>query len=87
MAMTASKSAWNLQVSLVDGANAATNMALTGIHTDDTILWCGELTVKGTIETLLDITSTMSIPSDGQIQASGATNNDQLWVWWVNNSL
>lgn len=88
MAMTQSKSAFNLRVELLDGAAATTDIAVTGIATSDTIIWCGHITTKAAIDSLVDITSEVSITSAGNIQLSStATTNDQLWLFWMDNSL
>ena len=88
MVMTQSKSVFNLRISLLDGAAAATDIAVTGIATSDTIVFCGHLTTKAAIESLADITSEVSITSAGNIQLSStATTNDQLWLYWMDNSL
>ena len=84
--MDKARSAYNLRVNLLVGANAATNIAVAGIATDDEIIFCGHLTTAASIATLADLTSTMSISAAGQVQSSTATNNDQLWLFWIDTS-
>jgi len=84
---TQSKSSFALQVSLVDGAGANTNMAVANILTDDTILFALHLTTKAAIETALDYTSSTSITSDGNIRNTNVTTDDQFLVFWFRNSV
>ncbi len=86
--LSKSKSNFNLQISLVDGDTATTDIAVSGIATEDKIVFAGHLTTKAAIESFADITSEVSITSAGNIQLSSTnTTSDQLWVWWIDNSL
>ena len=88
MAMTQSKSMFNMQVSVLAGTTAATNIAVTGIVTTDEIIWCGHISTAAAIATLADITSEVSITSDGQVQLSSTdTSSDALLLFWIDTSL
>lgn len=77
-----------LQVSLLSGAAADTNIAVTGIKTADQIIWCGHLTTAAAIATLADLTSEVVILTDGNIQLTDTdTTNDQLMVIWNKRSV
>jgi hypothetical protein len=73
-----------LGFALVDGANADTNIAVTGIKESDSLLFCLEFATSTNDPT--DRTSTTSITSDGNIQCSVATNSDKLLVVWQKRS-
>jgi hypothetical protein len=82
--MTKAKDAICLQFNLVAGAAAAnTDMAISGIKTTDQILFAGHFTTAAAIATLADLTSTVSITSDGNIQSTTDIVNDQLFVIWL----
>ncbi len=85
--MTKSKSAFNLKVDLVDGTTADTNIAITGITTDDELIFVGHFSTKASVATLVDDTANCSITSDGNIQSGTDTSSDLLQVFWVDNSL
>lgn len=88
MTMTQSKSAFNLQVSVLAGTTATTNIAVTGIATSDKIVWCGHLSTAAAIATLADITSEVSVTSAGNIQLSSTdTSSDALLLFWIDTSL
>lgn len=76
-----------LKITVVAGAAADTNIAISGIKTEDTLLAVLEIqpptaasgdTIKG------DRTSEASITSDGNIQltTTDTTGNQLLVVWW-----
>jgi len=83
--MTKAKSHIGLQFSLVNGAGASTNIAITNIATEDTLLLVLEFAQTSNDPT--DRTSASSITSAGNIQCTTATDNDKLLVVWNDNSL
>ena len=86
--LTRSYPNFNLQIVLLAGAAADTNIAVTGIKTTDHIIFCGVLATAAAIATLADITSEVAILTDGNIQLSDTdTTNNQLWLWWHRNDL
>lgn len=62
------------------GAAANTNIAVTGITTDDTIICALELSATHYLPT--DQTRRCSITSAGYIQCTKTTATDTLWVLW-----
>ena len=84
--MAASLAGYNLQISLVDGTTADTNIAVTGIATEDEIIFVGHFTTKAAIATLVDDTANCSITSAGNIQSATDTSNDLLQVFWIDKS-
>ncbi len=72
----------DLQINLVDGAAADTNMAISGIKMTDRIIHVDHISTKAAIATMADLTSTVSITSDGNIQSTTDTSSDQLKVYW-----
>ena len=68
----------DIQIVLVDGAAADTNIAITGIQTHDDIVFCFESATSTAVFT--DRTSTTSITSDGNIQCTNDTSSDKLLV-------
>tara|TARA_Y100000004_G_scaffold78964_1_gene88827 strand:+ start:153 stop:806 length:654 start_codon:yes stop_codon:yes gene_type:complete len=68
----------DIQIVLVDGAAADTNIAITGIQTHDDIVFCFESATSTAVFT--DRTSTTSITSDGNIQCTVDTSSDKLLV-------
>ena len=84
--MTTAVSATALRVDLVDGANATT-ATLTGATTDDTLLLVLHMTVKGTIETLADITSDVTITADDTITYGSDYSSDQCLIIWHDASV
>ena len=85
MAMSKSVDAMALKFNLVTGANASTNMAVSGIATEDTIICCVESATA--TAALTDRTTTTSITSAGNIQCSAATNSDLLFLLWHDASI
>lgn len=85
--MDISLSAFNLKIDLLDGANADTNIAVSGMVTDDIIIKCLHFTTKAAIATMADITSEVVQLSDGNIQLdTTATGSDQLMLFWIDVS-
>ena len=84
MAMTKAKSAVCIKFAQLDGTTAATNIAVTGIAVEDTIVSCIELASGTALPT--DRTSTTTITSAGNIQCSTATTGDFLLLHWLDNS-
>jgi len=69
---------------LVDGTTASTNIAVTGIKTDDALISVLEHAV--TTGAVTDRTNNSSITSDGNIQCTDATDGDQLTVMWMSRT-
>ena len=85
--MDKARSSMNLRIDLIDGTTATTNIAVTGIATDDEIIFCGHISTKAAIATLADITSEVSVTSAGNIQLSSTdTSSDQLMLMWIDTS-
>lgn len=86
--MSQSKSAIGLQFSLLAGTTATTNIAVTGIATSDSIIFCAHISTAAAIATMADITSEVSVTSAGNIQLSSTdTSSDALLLIWNDNSL
>lgn len=86
--MTKAKERYLGRMTLVAGTTAATNIAIAGIKTTDTIVWCIESATAAAISTRTDRTSECSITSDGYIQlASTNSSSNQLEVHWLQNSV
>lgn len=73
-----------LGFTLVDGAGADTDIAVSGIKETDSLLFCLESAASTAL--LTDRTSATSITSDGNIQCSTATTGDKLLVVWQKRS-
>lgn len=74
-----------LTFNLLDGAAADTNIAVTDIATDDTVVFCIHISTKAAIATMADITSEVVILSAGNIQlTTTSTTSDQLLLIWFN---
>lgn len=82
MAMTVSKDALCLKFALVAGKTAATNIAVTGITTDDTIIFAIE---HGATAGMTDQTANMSISADGYVQCSTGTSGYYIAILWQDN--
>lgn len=76
-----------LKITLAAGAGANTNIAISGIATEDTLLSVMELTAAAAIESCADVTSIASITSAGNIQLTSSSSSNQLIVIWLDNSL
>ena len=81
MPMTKAKSSFIVKYELVNGDTAATNIAVSGITTDDILVHVIEEAVTTAIST--DRTSVATITSAGNIQLSASTSADKLHVLWV----
>lgn len=76
-----------LSVTVVNGANANTNMAVSGIVTTDTLLAVLEFTISGgNLTGINDRTSTSSITSAGNIQCTQSTATSRVVVLWYNKA-
>ena len=71
-----------MKCAVVAGAAANTNIAVTGIAMDDTILGCLHASVTGTIATVDDIAHQISITSAGNVQTTIDTSSDTLWIFY-----
>ncbi len=87
--MTNAKPHFNLQVSVVAGDTATTNIPVTGILLTDEIIAVARHIGAGTdVTDVTDITSEASITSDGNIQLDTTnTSADKLQVFWVDTSI
>ena len=75
----------DVQIVLVSGAGADTDIAVTGIQTQDDLVFCFESATSTALFT--DRTSTTSITSDGNIQCSAITSDDTLLVGWQRQAI
>jgi len=82
--MTKAVSAICIKSAAVAGASANTNMAITGITTDDVLISVIEIATSTGIPT--DRTSTTSITSAGNIQCTVDTSSDKLIVLYHDTS-
>lgn len=86
-AMTRSKPQFNIRRTYADGASATTDIAISGIATEDVILWVDHISTKADNATVVDISSEVSITSAGNIQLSSTdTSSDLLRVVWMDVS-
>lgn len=77
---------FNLRVSVLAGASADTNIAVSGIATEDTIIAALEFATAASIATLTDRTATTNITSAGNVQCTVDTSNDAILLLWVDAS-
>ena len=76
-----------LTVAVVNGANASTNIAVTGITTSDTLKAVLEFTISGgNLTGINDRTAASSITSAGNIQCTASTATSRLIVLWQNQA-
>lgn len=80
-----------LKCTVVAGANANTDITVTGITTSDTLLAVHRHVdpAASTTAAVVDHTSVASITAAGKIQCTNATNTnagDRLVVWWYDKS-
>lgn len=76
-----------LSFTVVNGANADTNIAVSGIVTTDTLLAVLEFTISGgNLNGINNKTSTSSITSAGNIQCTDSTATSRLIVVWYNKA-
>lgn len=84
----ATRSGYCLQVSVLAGAAATTNIAVSGSTAGDEVLFVGHGTAASALESIADLTSEGSFTSDGQFQMdSTSTSSDMLWLWWNKTSI
>lgn len=82
--MTKAVDAACIKEAIVSGAGADTNIAVTGIATEDQLIAVWEK--DGSTHALTSRTSTTSITSAGNIQCTVATTGDTLMVLWLDRS-
>ena len=79
---------FNLQVALLEGDSASTNIACAGIATEDTVIAVLHFSTAASLATMALITSEVSITSAGNIQLSTTdTSNDHLLMLWIDKSM
>lgn len=86
MTMTVSKDALCQKFAIVTGSTVDTDLTLTGIATEDTIVSCVSFAVPGTTAPPIDRTTTMTISGANAVQSSTATASMELHVHWLDNS-
>ena len=73
----------DLQIAIVAGTTATTNIAVANSQTQDDILFVAHISTTADVATYVDITSEASFTSDGQMQMSTTnTSSDSLMVFW-----
>jgi hypothetical protein len=73
----------DLQIAIVAGTTATTNIAVANSQTQDDILFVAHISTTADVATIADITSEASFTSDGQMQMSTTnTTNDSLLVFF-----
>ena len=78
----------DLQIEIVAGTTATTNIAVAGIQTHDDILYVAHISTTASVATIVDITSEASVTSDGNIQLSTTdTSSDSLMVFWKRQTI
>lgn len=82
LGMTKAVPALCIKTAMVAGANADTNIAIAGIAVEDTLISVLHISTTASVATIVDALATTNITSDGNIQNTGATNSDSLWVQW-----
>lgn len=74
-----------LSFTVVNGTTSATNIAVAGIATEDTIIFVLRFPAAYAIANISDLTSEASITSAGNIQLSTTnTTGERLVVFWLN---
>lgn len=71
-----------IKTTMVAGAGADTNMAIAGIAMEDTLISVLHISTTASVATIVDALATTNITSAGNIQNTGATTSDSLWVQW-----
>ena len=71
-----------IKTAMVAGAAADTNMAIAGIAVEDTLISVLHISTTASVATIVDALATTSITSAGNIQNTGTTASDSLWVQW-----
>jgi len=87
--MTKAKDALCLRFSIVAGTGTATNIACTGITTEDTIIAAWTAGVGATSTAVPDdVTDEVSITSDGYVQHSTTAlgGSKYIHILWADNS-
>jgi hypothetical protein len=88
MGMTRSYDKFNMKVSVLAGAAADTNIAVTGIATDDVIISALVFATAAAITTLADLTSEVVVLTAGNIQFTDtSTANNAVVLIWMDVSL
>jgi hypothetical protein len=78
--MTQAVSSICLKQALVSGDDADTDIAVTGLGANDTLVAVMEFAATTAIPT--SRLATTSITEAGVIQCTASTAGDLLWVWW-----
>lgn len=85
MAMTRSKDALCLKFALIEGTDSATNVTVTGIKAEDTLIYALLHDSTSGIPTT-DLTSVATLGTDTiQFDAAGM-NGDSITLLWTDNS-
>ena len=71
-------------VDVIDGTNTTTQ-TLTGIATDDTILFCGHFT-PGATSTFADVTTHITISDADEVTFDADYSSDNMVVVWTDNN-
>ena len=69
-----------LRLSLITGH--ATASTLTGITTEDKLIFVGHASTAASIATFVDYTSGSTISAANTVTWAATTASDQMWVWW-----
>jgi len=85
--MSKAKSSIALQITLATGTTVSSDITVSGIETEDTLIFVGHITTAAAIATLADDTANCSITASGVIQSTTNTTTDQMMVFWLDNSL
>ena len=74
---------YNLKFAVLAGvANAATDITVTGLATEDEVIFCGQFTTAAAIATITDITTTLTITATDTMRSSATTVDDTLLFVW-----
>jgi hypothetical protein len=79
--MTQARNGFCIKYAQVDGATANTNMAITGITTEDEII--SVIALADTSNNPTDDTDNVTITSDGYIQSATNNSTATLLVHWL----
>ena len=82
--MSQAVNALALHVDVIDGTNATTQV-LTGIETNDTIIFGGHFT-PGATSTFADVTTNVSISAADQVTFAADYSSDNMVVVWADGS-
>ncbi|MAH48911.1 hypothetical protein CMI37_23995 [Candidatus Pacearchaeota archaeon] len=73
----------DVQIAIVAGDAATTDIAVAGSQTQDDIIFVAHISTTASVATIVDITSEASFTTDGQMQLSTTgTGSDSLMVFW-----